>query len=178
MITGKSLNPTLQTIYDRASSRSYKPDMITDSELEAVLLAGISAPSGKNTQPIKLIAIKNKEDRDYLESLNREIIGQNVNPFYGAPVVILVLAKKDDFASVEDGSLAIENMLVAAHSLNLGSIWIHRAKEEMEDPRMDKILNKLNIKREEYRGIGHVLLGYSLDTPRAKTHKKDMYVID
>ena len=92
---------------------------------------------------------------------NAAIMGrEGDDPFYGAPVVLIVLARKDAFTGIYDGSLVMENLMLAAHSLGLGSIWIHRAKEEFETEEYKKILRDLGAEG-EYEGVGHCAIGYA-----------------
>ena len=86
-------------------------------------------------------------------------MGSDKDPFYGAPVVLVVLADKSRPTCVYDGSLVMGNLMLAAHSLGLGSCWIHRAKEEFESPEGKALLTSLGIQG-EYEGIGHCILGY------------------
>lgn len=90
---------------------------------------------------------------------NADIMGSNTDPFYGAPVILIVLGKKDWPTHVYDGSLVMGNLMLAAHDLGIGSCWIHRAKEEFESDWGKKLLKSLGIE-DEYEGIGHCALGY------------------
>lgn len=78
---------------------------------------------------------------------------------YGAPAILIVLADKNWANRVYDGSLVMGNMMLAAHSLNLGSIWIHRAKEEFELPEYQELLKEIGVEG-EWEGIGHCAVGY------------------
>lgn len=96
------------------------------------------------------------------------------DPFYGAPVVLIVLAEKDWINCVYDGSLVMGNLMLAAHSLGVGSCWIHRAKEEFESAEGKDILRSLGING-EYEGIGHCVIGYPAEplpeaAPRKENH--------
>ena len=86
-------------------------------------------------------------------------MGSNTDPFYGAPVILIVLGKKDWPTHVYDGSLVMGNLMLAAHDLGIGSCWIHRAKEEFESDWGKELLKSLGIE-DEYEGIGHCALGY------------------
>ena len=123
------MNEVLKVLEERRSCRKFKPDMITDEELNAVIKAGMYAPTGMGKQSPIIIAIKNKEKREELRKINAQIMGvsEDTDPFYGAPVVLIVIADKNIWTHTYDGSLVIGNMLNAAESLGLGSIWIHRA---------------------------------------------------
>ena len=163
----------LDLIKERRSCKSYTDRMVSDTDINKVITAGLYAPSGMNLQDGMIIAITNKEVRDNLAKLNASVMGRDSDPFYGAPVVLLVLVKKHR-NSKYDGSCMIENMLLEAYSLGLGSCWIHRAKEELEDPLAKEILKNLDINLDEYEGVGHVILGYSNNyLPKPKPIKEN-----
>ena len=101
--------------------------------------------------------------------------GEGFDPFYGAPVILIVLADKAVPTHVYDGSLVMGNLMNAAESLGVASIWIHRAKEEFDSQFGKDILKKLGIEG-EYEGIGHCALGYALESANAPAPRKDNYV--
>ena len=172
------MNEVIKNIIERRSIKKYKSDMIPSELIDEVIKAGTYAPTGMNRQSPIIIAITNKETRDKLSKLNAKIMGADIDPFYGAPVVIVVLADKSVPTYIYDGSLVMENMMLAAHSLGLGSCWIHRAKEEFEMEEGKKILESLGIKG-EYVGIGHCILGYPDIKVEAKPRKENyIYKID
>lgn len=109
--------------------------------------------------------------------MNKKVVGwdTDMDPFYGAPVILIVLAKKDVVTHVYDGSLVMGNLMNAAKSLGIDSIWIHRAKEEFEDEFGKNILKKLGIP-DEYEGIGHCALGYAAEELPAPAERKENYV--
>ena len=103
-------------------------------------------------------------------------MGREIDPFFGAPTVIMVLTGKERNTGVEDASLVIGNMMLAAHSIGLASCWIHRAKEMVEFPYVQKMLAAIGINHEKYRGVGNMILGYS-DMPLPQPAKrKDNYI--
>lgn len=154
------MEEVLDAIKSRRSIRRFKPDMIPDDVIEKIIEAGTYAASGMNRQDTIIIAVTNPEMRDTISSLNRQIGGFECDPFYGAPVILIVLSKKSVPTRVYDGSLVMGNLMLAAHALDIGSCWIHRAKEEFELPEGIKILKSLGIE-DEYEGIGHCALGYA-----------------
>lgn len=176
------MNETLKILETRRSCRSFKPDMITEEELNAVIKAGTYAPTAKGQQSPIIIAVTNKEVRDMIAAVNCRIGGwqEGFDPFYGAPVILIVLADKTANAAVGgtgkyDGSLVLGNMMTAATSLGLGSIWIHRAKQEFESDFGKSILKSLGIDG-QYEGIGHCALGY-IDKPLGEAApRKENYV--
>jgi nitroreductase len=128
------MNDTLKVLETRRSCRNFKPDMIPEETLEQIVRAGTYAPTGMGKQSPIILAVTNKELRDQFSEENRKIMGAPVgmDPFYGAPVILVVLANKAVPTHVYDGSLVMGNLMNAAESLGVASIWIHRAKEEFE----------------------------------------------
>lgn len=158
------MNETISNLISRRSIRSYKPDMVSDGDLQMIVDAGLNAASGMGRQPTVIVEIKDRETRDRLSGMNAKIMGSEEDPFYGAPVVFVVLADKDVPTHVYDGSLVLGNMMAAAHSLGLGSCWIHRAKEEFESEEGKELLQKWGIPG-NYEGIGHLIVGYTDQKP-------------
>lgn len=171
------MNETLKVLETRRSCRAFKPDMISEEELQAVIKAGTYAPTGAGKQTPVIIAVTNKELRDQISEENRKIAGapDGFDPFYGAPVILMVIASKSFPTTVYDGACVITNMLNAAESLGLGGIWIHRCKEEFESDFGKGILKSLGIEG-EYEGIGHVALGYAAKDPAPAAPRKENYV--
>lgn len=153
------MNPVLQAIQSRRSVRRFKPDMVPAELLDQVLQAGTYAATGMGRQSPIILAVTDPKVRDQLSRMYAAIMGSDKDPFYGAPVVLVVLADKSRPTCVYDGSLVMGNLMLAAHSLGLGSCWIHRAKEEFESPEGKALLASLGIQG-EYEGIGHCILGY------------------
>mgnify|MGYP002621017687 CR=1 FL=1 len=156
MADNKELLTLMET---RRSIRKFEPDMVPKDVIDQIIKAGTYAATGMNKQSPIIIAVTNKEMRDKLSRLNAEIMGTNSDPFYGAPVVLIVLADKNWVNRVYDGSLVMGNLMLAAHDLGIGSCWIHRAKEEFESDWGKNFLKSLSVEG-EYEGIGHCALGY------------------
>lgn len=171
------MNETLKVLEMRRSCRKFKPDMISEEELQAVLRAGTYAPTGRGKQSPIIVAVTNKEVRDKLSEENRRIGGfpEGMDPFYNAPVILIVLADKEIGTYKYDGSLVMGNLLNAAASLGLGSIWIHRAKEEFESEFGKNLLKELGIEG-DYEGIGHCALGYAAEPAQPASERKENYV--
>ena len=122
-----------------------------------------------------MIAVTDKTVRDELSAMNAAVMGAAMDLFYGAPVVVVVLADKNRPTYRCDGSLVIGNLMNAAHSLGIGSCWIHRAKEEFESDAGKAILAKLGIEG-DYEGIGHCILGYPASPAAAAAPRKENYI--
>ena len=143
------------------------------ADIEQIIEAGLYAANGKGRQAAITVAVTNKAVRDRIMEANRQIGGwqEGFDPFYGAPVILIVLADKNWANRVYDGSLVMGNLMLAAHSLGLGSIWIHRAKEEFEQAEWKKLLSDIGVSG-EWEGIGHCAVGYvEGDTPKAAKRK-------
>lgn len=158
------MNETLKSLEQRRSVRSYKPEQVSDELLAAILRAGSYAASGMNNQKTIMVAVRDKQTRDKLSKLNAAVMGSSNDPFYGAPCVIAVLSDPDRSTWVEDGSLVLGNLMNAAHSLGLGSCWIHRAKEVFDSPEGKELLKEWGLS-ENLRGVGNCILGYSNEIP-------------
>ena len=169
------MNEVIKNIKERRSIKKYKEDKVPKEIIEQIVEAGTYAPSGMGLQSSIIIAITNKDVRNRLSKLNAKIMGAEIDPFYGAPVVLVVLAKKNIPTHIYDGSLVMENLMLAADSLGIGSCWIHRAKEEFETEEGKEILKSLGINPDEYEGIGNCILGYK-DEERKSKPRKDNYV--
>ena len=154
------MNTTLDDILTRRSIRKFKPEMPDQETLEQIIEAGLYAASGKGMQSSIVVAITDKKLRDRLMEMNRLIGGwqEGFDPFYGAPAVLLVLADKSSPNHVYDGSLTMGNMMLAAHTLGLGSCWINRAREEFDSDEGKAILHELGIEG-DWEGIGHCIVG-------------------
>ena len=173
------MNEVIKNIEERRSIRKYEDKMIPKEIIEKILEAGTYAPSGMGRQSSIIIAITNKEVRDRLSKLNAQIMGVESDPFYGAPIVLVVLGKKDIPTYIYDGSLVMENLMLSANSLGIGSCWIHRAKEEFETEEGKDILRNLGINPDKYEGIGNCILGYKKEEGTLKPRKENyVYYID
>jgi len=153
-------NETIKNIISRRSCKKFKSDPVPQEMIDTVVEAGLYAASGMGKQSPILIVVTDRTIREKLSKLNAKYDQKNrPDPFYNAPVVIPVLADKSIPTYLYDGSLVLGNMMLAAHSLGLGSCWIHRAKEVFEDAEGQEILRELGILG-EYEGIGNLVLGY------------------
>lgn len=165
------MNAELQALKERRSVRKYKADMVPQELIDQVIDAGLYAASGHGTQEVIIVAVTNKEVRDKLAQMNREILGTNSDSFYGAPVVLVVLGPKSNKLTTYDGSLVMGNLMQAAHAVGLGSCWINRAKEEFASEEGKQLLKEWGIEG-EYEGVGHCILGYADGTvPQAAPRK-------
>lgn len=169
------MSETLKVLESRRSCRAYKPELIEEEKLQAIIKAGTFAATGMGRQSPIIIAVTNKEMRDKLSKMNATVMNSNADPFYGAPELLIVLANKDIGTYLYDGSLVMGNLMNAAEDLGVASCWIHRAKEEFESEEGKQILKDLGIEG-NYEGIGHVILGYAANPPAEPAPRKENYV--
>lgn len=169
------MNETLKVLETRRSCRNFDPcKMVSDEDIEAIVKAGTYAATGMGKQSPIIIAVSNKELRDKLSKANAAVMGADMDPFYGAPVILIVLANKEIPTYIYDGSLVMGNLMNAAESLGINSIWIHRAKEEFESEIGKEILASLGVKG-DYEGIGHCAIGYAASPVNEAVPRKENY---
>lgn len=172
------MNETIKNLLERRSVRKFKSEQIKDEELELIVKAGQYAPTAKGQQPWLIIAVQNKETRELLTKMNAAVVNASTDTYYGAPTIILVLAKPDAIAPVADGALALGNMYNAAHALGIGACWINREKEMFASEEGKALLKKWGVTG-EYIGVGALSIGYpdcELPKPAPRREGTVMYI--
>lgn len=170
-------NEVLQAIAARRSCRSYESRQITKEELDAVAQAGTWAPSAMGRQAGKIVVVQDPETVAQLERMNAAVLGDpNAHPFYGAPTVLVVFADSTIPTHVQDGSLVLGNLQLAASAIGLGSCWINRAKEAFETDEGRALMKKWGV-GEQYAGVGNCILGYVKGELPAPAPRKADYII-
>lgn len=166
-------NQTLQTLKTRRSVRKYLPKQVEEEALQAILEAGTYAATGMNRQSPIIICVQDPAIRETLRRLNAAVMGNDGDPFYGAPTVVCVLADRSVMTHVEDASLVIGNMMNAAFSVGVDSCWIHRAKQVFDTDEGKALLKQWGIER-DYVGVGNLILGYrDGDLPVTRPRKEN-----
>ena len=165
-------NAALENFMTRRSIRAFKSDPVDHDTLQEIIEAGLYAPSGMGKQAPIIVAITNPDIIKRLAEANRAVgnFPEGMNPFYGAPAVLVVLANRDVATYVYDGACAMENLQLAANALGLGSIWIHRAREVFDMPEWKQWLADLGVEG-NYEGIGNCCVGYTDAEPKAADRK-------
>lgn len=169
-----------ETLYDlktRRSCRKFKAEQIEEQKLKEILEVGTYAPTGMGAQCPVIVAVQDKKTRDYLSKLNANVMGGSSDPFYGAPTVLVILADSNQRTYLEDGNMVIANLLNAAHAVGVDSCYIYRAKEVFESEEGKKLMHDWGIK-DDYVGIGNVILGYGLpEGMKEAAPRKSDYII-
>ena len=171
------MNEVLKVLKERRSIRAFRPEPLKKEDLDAIVEAGLYAPSAKNLQSTKLVVVRDAAVLARLERLNSRILGTpEGTPFYGAPEAIVVLSDSEYPNWLQDGSLVMGNLMNAAAAIGLGSCWINRAKEEFETEEGKALLKKWGIEG-DYVGVGHCILGYPAEEPRPAAPRKPDYIV-
>lgn len=169
------MKSTLDDLKTRRAIRRYTDEPVTRAELDAVLEAGLYAPTAMGMQRACVVAVTNRADRDAISRLNAAVMGRDDDPFYGAPVVLVVFADGSWPMAVKDGSLVMGNLLNAAHAVGLGSCWIDRAEPVFETEEGKALMKKWGVP-EEYVGVGHCILGHADEQPEPKP-RRDGFIL-
>ncbi|MBO5317835.1 MAG: nitroreductase family protein [Oscillospiraceae bacterium] len=169
------MNETIQSLKSRRSTKAFTDKQVPEALLNEILEAGLYAPSGMNNQQVVTVAVRDKKTRDQLSRMNGDILGTDTDPFYGAPCVIVVLSDPQRRTWVEDGSLVMGNLMTAAHSVGLGSCWVHRAREMFDSPEGKDLLKQWGLP-ETLRGIGNCILGQPAQEPAEKPRREGRIV--
>lgn len=165
------MNDVIRSLKERRSVRAYREEQVREEELQQILEAATYAPSGMGKQSAVMVVVQDKETIAKLSKLNAAVMGAEIDPFYGAPTVVVVLADRSSFTWKEDGCLVMGNLMNAAYAVGVDSCWIHRAKEIFEGEEGQALLKQWGIEG-DYVGVGHCILGYRAgDLPEAKPRK-------
>ncbi|MDR0410178.1 MAG: nitroreductase family protein [Spirochaetaceae bacterium] len=165
------METTLKDLKERRSVRKYKAEQIKDSELDAILEAGLWAASGDGKQSAIMVVLRDADKIARLEKLNAAVIGKaDAKTFYGAPVVVTVLADKKQLTWVDDGNMVIANLMNAAYAVGVGSCYIYRAGAVFDGAEGKSLLKEWGVD-DGYGGVGHVILGYAAENPTPAPRK-------
>lgn len=162
----------------RRSIKGYTNEVITDEQLAYVLEAGTYAPTGMNRQSPVIVAIKDKDTIEKLERENAKVMGdESIKAFYGATTLLVVFRDANCFTGMEDACLVLGNMMNAAHAIGIGSCWIHRAKEVFEGEYGKSLMKKWGLS-DNYKGVGHCILGIPKAVPQTRPRKENYIIFD
>ncbi|MBQ4326323.1 MAG: nitroreductase [Mailhella sp.] len=156
------MKETLQDIKARRSCRKYLDQQISDEQLDAILEAGTWAATGMGMQSPIMIVVQDKPTLAKLSKLNGEVKGTTADMLYGAPTCVIVLADRNRPTCVEDGTLVLGNLMLAAHAVGVSSCWIHRAREVFDSEEGKAMLREWGVEG-DYIGVGHCILGYAAE---------------
>ena len=182
----------MEAIMTRRSTRRMKPDLPPRELIERVIEAGRAAPSGSNSQTTHFIVItKPSTLKDLAELVQSEFAKMEIAPdtyvslrnsinasrtgnyvfHYNAPVLIVTANKKDYGNAMADSACALENMMIAANALNLGTCWINQLHWLTEHRAVQAYMQNLSLKDDETI-TGGLILGYGFDGLPVRTELK------
>lgn len=165
------MNEVLNNILTRRSIREFKEEQIKNEELEAILKAGIYAPSGMNKQSWQFTVVQNKEKIEELAKVVREELGRDKGyNFYAPPTLIMLSNDRDNSNGLADCSCALENIFLMANSLGIGSCWINQLKTICDNEKVRKVLNEFGVP-ENHIVWGMASIGYPAKPGTAKERK-------
>ncbi len=181
------MNSTIQTIKNRRSVRKYLPTQIKEEELKEILSCAVHAPTGHNDQPWHFTVVQDKELIGYMGAKTKEMMSksnvawiaergksQTFNVFHDAPTVIVVSGNTKAYSPLTDYSAAIQNMLLAAESLDLGSCWVGLASHFFSE---EEEVKKLNLPA-GYKPYYAVCLGYKDSSAKIVIKERKMDVVN
>lgn len=162
----------MENLLTRRSVRKYKKDAVPGDVLDRIIEAGTYAATAKNKQDPIIVAVTNPEVIQTLSKMNAVVLGTESDPFFGAPVCLVVLAERANVNHVYDGTLVMGNLMLACHAEGLGSCWINRAREVFDTDEGKALLKSWGVEG-DYEGIGHCVLGYADEEPITKPRKEN-----
>ena len=169
------MNESMKTILERRSIRQYKPEHISEAEMESILQAGVYAPTSTNLQDTKFVIIKSAELMSRISSMNAAVNGAKNDPFYGAPDMVIVFADCNYPNWKQDGALAMGNMMNMAKAQGIGSCWINRAYEVFETAEGRALAREWGLP-DNYKGVGNLILGYpDCEDPKPSERKGERF---
>ena len=179
-----SSNPVIEAIKSRRTVRNYIDKPVSQEVIDTLLEAGTWAPTGVNIQPWKFTVMKGKDiTKSYSDkakailtktipqaadpSIRKRLTAPEVNLFYGAPLAIFISAAKSPYAAT-DCPIAAQNMMLAAYSLGLGSVYSASVMSLGQDPTTKA---ELGIP-EDHELYSAIIFGYPHEIPKAPARKK------
>ena len=188
------MNSIIENILTRRSIRTFRETQILEEDLNTILTAGSYAPNGMGTQSWKFTAIQKTsvlakvneairltlisipvvaETHPYVVSLVEKAKDESSNFLYHAPTFIIVSNLKDNGNSMPDSALAIGNMMLAAHSLGIGSCWLNQLPGLIHMPLIRELLSDLDVPA-NHIVYGSVVMGYAAEEPKQAAPRKNV----
>ncbi len=152
------MNSTIDVILSRRSCKSYSDRVVDDNLVDEIIRCGTMAPSALNRQSASIVYLKNKDLVEKLRNNLIEFVGRD--PFYGAKTIILVIANKQSRFNLQDGSCVLENMFIAATSLDVSSCWINCLHDYFATGEGNKFKKEILKLDDDVITVGTCVLGY------------------
>lgn len=166
------MNEVLRCIRNRRSVRAFTNQKIEQADLERIVEAGCYAPSGMNRQTWHFTVVQDPEQTEMLARALRVVLKRDEGYcFYSPNAMILVSNERTSSWGAEDSACAMENMMLAAHSLGIGSVWINQFRGVCDEPLVREALGKLGLSENQVV-FAAVALGYAAATPKDVPRKE------
>ena len=171
------MNEVINNILTRRSVRAFSDQPITRESMELLIEAGMYAPSGMNLQTWKFIGVLNQEKITELATVVGKAWDRPSLNFYSPTALIIISNEKESRFGKEDNAAALQNIFLAAHSLEIGSVWINQLNNgTSENPEVRAMLNTLGVP-ENHTVFGIAALGYLAGEAKGKVEKTGKYEI-
>ena len=174
------MNQTISKILERRSIRAYLPEQIPEDSLQQIIEAGLAAPTGMNRQSCKFTVLQGEPHQRLTLAITKAVLEGNLHfrakdesyrCNYNAPTWILVSEDRENKIGYADCACALENMMLAATALGLGSCWVNQVYPTCDMPEIREILTSFGIP-ESHIVYGSAAIGYAAETPRALERKE------
>ena len=163
------MNPVMETILERRSIRSYKPEQLTDEQTKQILDSGLWAPTARNEQEVQFVCVQKPEILEELKKDFSASIDADFRDFiYGAPTFVFLFGHKAFPFTDIDGGIAVENMALSAEALGLSSVIIGCICKMMAGPLGEKWFDRFGISKDN-----KFIIGLAVGTKSAETAKRD-----
>ena len=167
-------NEMLDLIRTRRSCRCYAATPVADELLQAVLEAGTFAPTAMGRQAPYMVAVRDEALRRQLTRMNAAVMGTDGDPYYGAPVIVLVFVGADERNGIQDATCVLQTLMLAAHAVGLATCWINREREMFDTPEGQALMQTLGLPA-GLVGVGALSLGYRGGEPSQQKPRKADY---
>lgn len=170
------MNEVMKNILTRRSVRAFNEQDIPREALDQILQAALYAPSGMNKQTWQFTAIVSRDKIQMLAKLIEKALGRKGYNFYNPSVIILVSNERESNWGKEDSACALENIFLAAHSLDIGSVWINQLKDICDEPEIRNYLQEVGVP-DDHVVYGVAALGYAATEVKQDVSKKGIIKI-
>lgn len=157
------MNEVMQNILTRVSVRAFNEKQVAKADVEALIQAGLYAPSGMGKQTWHFTGVLNQALIAELAAAVGKVLGREGYAFYNATALIIPSNHRESHYGKEDNACALQNIFLAGHSMGIGSVWINQLSEISDHPEIRPLLNKLGVP-EDHVVFGIAALGYA-ETP-------------
>lgn len=170
------MNEVINNILTRRSVRDFNETQVSKESVELLIKTGLYAPSGMGRQTWKFTGLMNQELIKELAEVIEEVLGRKNYNFYKSKSLILVSNEIGGKWSKDDNACALQNIMLAAHSMEIGSVWINQLQDICDHEKVRPILNRMGIP-ENHEIYGLAALGYQVSEPRGVVEKKGEFTI-